>query len=134
MMGRITLVAAGCALIVIVAGVAGSRSLMVLVAGPEFADAASALALLVAAEAVLWASFHFNPFILATVGQLPLLKANLTIAVATVITALALSYMLGQVGGGLAVLFGSICTYISLTLIARSQSFKRPEFYAMKAD
>ena len=134
MMGRITLLAGGCALILIAAGVLGSRSLMVLVAGPEFVDAASALTLLVAAEALIWASFHFNAFILGTVGQVPLLKANLTITVATVIAALVLSHTLGQVGGGLAVLFGSMCSYIALTLIARSQIVRLTATHKEKAD
>jgi O-antigen/teichoic acid export membrane protein len=81
-MNRITLVIAICALGIVAASALVGPWVVNLVVGREFADAAPIFTVLLAAEVTLWASFHFNPFLLNTVGQTPLLRLGLAIFLA----------------------------------------------------
>jgi O-antigen/teichoic acid export membrane protein len=119
-MKRVTIATGLCALLLTAAGVIWSRSLVDLACGSEFSSAASTLSLLIAAEALRWAGFHLSAFVVATKGQAPLLKANALISSITVLAALVSIGPLEEVGGGLAVLLGSACSYVSLMHIARS--------------
>lgn len=95
-----------------------SEQIVVLVAGAEFSAADDIFAVLLVAEIALWFGYYFNPIILHTAGQSPMVKSNAAVMVFTCAASLVLAKVAGALGVGFALLAGSILTCAGLYLLA----------------
>lgn len=107
-----------------------STLIVTVAAGREFSGAADVFWLLLVAEVALWFGYYFNPIILHTSGQMPILKANGFLAILTFLAATAFAHQFGILGVGVALMAGAICNCATLYALAevgvRQTIQKRP--------
>jgi O-antigen/teichoic acid export membrane protein len=124
---RVTLVASGLALLVVlVTGIAG-REMLHLLAGRKFEFAQEFLFLLAIATAIDLAGFAFDPLVSAHGGSGKVLRTNIVAAVGYGVLLALLLPSIGSIGAAIAAILCSLLIFVQLAYFTVQILQKKPE-------
>lgn len=118
-MTRITIIAGVGAMLLALVGAVAAREVVWAIGGNKFLAASTPFRFSFAAELLIWASFHFNPYLVAAMGQKVLIKIGLLSSGLAVAVTAILAPHFGATGGALGVLTGAASAYLMSFAVVR---------------